>query len=306
MTVCLACQGESCDFLGKGVLAPFIAELFEEAWLPTVDYYNCPDCGFCWYSRRYTEAEVNVLYSGYREGAYLKARKKYEPWYTSRVNDAYTEGSASIDLRVVFMSKLLSPHIRNTNLAVDIGGDEGQFFPNFNYHRRYVVDVSNKRLRPGVQRVNQIAELDGSDIDLLIAAHILEHVSDPLEFLQGLGSKLLPGALLYVEVPLDAPSIATSFAIKRNERIVAMAMKSKVFTVFLDFLTGLRRNFGIPLNSFSLLKESEHINYFTEKSLETIVRRAGFEVLDLDTNDDAKTGNFRLGKMGLVARKTIF
>jgi hypothetical protein len=305
MAVCLACSHDSGELIGRGVLAPFIAELFEEEWLPVVDYYECAECGFCWYSRRFTEAEVGILYSGYREGAYLKSRKKYEPWYTSRVNDAYTGGTASIDTRVLFMSELLAPHIGTATLAVDIGGDEGQFFPNMDIDRRYVVDISSKKLRPGVQRITQISDLGGLEINLLIAAHILEHVSEPLEFLQALAVELLPGAILYLEVPLDAPAIAQGFSMTRNEKLVATALKSKLFTIFIDFLTGLRRNFGIPLNSFSLLKESEHINYFNEKSLEMIVRRAGFEVLEIDTNDEAKTGNFRLGKMGLVARKAM-
>jgi SAM-dependent methyltransferase len=87
------------------------------------------------------------------------------------------------------------------------------------------------------------ADLHG--FDLVVLSHVIEHLSDPGTALDVAREVLLPGALLYVEVP-DA---------KRLSQYVRLP--------FLEFNT-------------------EHVNYFSNMTLTGLAARHGFELVDVE------------------------
>jgi len=49
------------------------------------------------------------------------------------------------------------------------------------------------------------------------------------------------------------------------------------------------------------VKQSEHINYFTDHALKILLTRAGFNVVAYIAEPKASVGGLRLGKLGMVA-----
>jgi hypothetical protein len=70
-----------------------------------------------------------------------------------------------------------------------------------------------------------------------------------------------------------------------------------------DFATGVARQFSRRVPLLGVVKQSEHINYFDEPSLRRLLQRAGFTVIIMRSDVDARAGSFRLGRMGVVAKR---
>ena len=76
--------------------------------------------------------------------------------------------------------------------------------------------------------------------DLILLRHVLEHVHDPLPFLQALASRLTKRGILYIEVP--------------------------------NLESAYHRHFGVRTNAYSV---PYHLWHFDTRSLETVIRPAG-------------------------------
>lgn len=81
----------------------------------------------------------------------MKIRNHWERWYTFDYNEAHQE-QAFIDERKQVIQKFLVEHeIINVNSVVDVGGDLGQFIPDFQQNtRKFVLDYSNRKLMNGI------------------------------------------------------------------------------------------------------------------------------------------------------------
>jgi hypothetical protein len=147
---------------------------------------------------------------------------------------------------------------------VDVGGDQGQFIPKF-AKVKIVQDLSDKELVPGVMRVRG---LDGiEEVDLIIYAHTLEHVANPIEEVRKLLEK---SRYVYIEVPFGLPEINklrqnrfrflrhfySSFSPKRWELQAAPSS-------------------GRNVKSDRMLSQSEHLTFFSEKSMEVLANELG-------------------------------
>lgn len=304
MTASLSCP--ICD--GAAVLkaharlAPFIATLIGSSINEATKLLSCTTCDFDFFEKRFNTAEERAIYSEYRTGKYLKVRQNWEPWYTNSVNEAYVPENPSVDARVNFMEQVISHSVvgSSLDLVVDVGGDQGQFFPKREIKRKIVIDLSDKELRPGVSRISDIGELQ-SKADLIIAAHLLEHLSDPRNFLIEMKGHLKPGGHIYLEVPLDRPSIRKWHSSSTYANYLRTINSKPVF-VFLDFFTGILRNFGFTVPRIGIVKESEHINYFSSTSLEKIALKSGYSIIHSAQDNSSRAGFFRLGKAGLIAK----
>lgn len=283
-------------------LAPFIATLIGSTINQATKLLSCATCDFDFFEKRYSTEEDEAIYSEYRTGKYLKVRQNWEPWYTNSVNEAYVPENPSVDVRVNFMEEVISHSLvgPSLDLVVDVGGDQGQFFPKREIKNKVVIDLSNKKLRPGVSRIGNMGQLK-SQADLIIAAHLLEHLSDPQAFLVEMRSHLRPGGHIYLEVPLDRPAIRKWHSSNTYAKYLK-AINSKPVFVFLDFLTGVLRNFGFTVPRIGIVKESEHINYFSSNSLEKIAIKSGYTIIHSAQDNSSRAGFFRLGKAGLIAQ----
>ena len=79
--------------------------------------------------------------------------------------------------------------------------------------------------------------------DLILLRHVLEHVHDPIGFLQSLARRLTPGGVLYVEVPNQDSAYIRLFGARANV-------------------------FAVPF----------HLFYFAGPSLERVVNAAGLKL----------------------------
>lgn len=98
-------------------------------------------------------------------------------------------------------ARSLSKHLDPVSIesVLDVGGDRGQFIPLGS--KRIVLDVSDRQLAPGVQRVSQVDDLN--HWDLVISAHLLEHVTNPVSVVKTYAN----ADYVYLEVPAGVPSI---------------------------------------------------------------------------------------------------
>lgn len=264
----------------------------------------CNVCQFSFFEKRFSDDEMAAMYSGYRSDDYYKVRHSWEPWYGRSVNDAFSNSSGHLDERVAFMTSILtSAGLSKCSTVVDFGGDEGQFFPIIDIDNRIVIDVSNKPLRENVVRAPSLDDVS-SDIDLIVAAHIAEHVNDPVDFFRNLVKYLKSGSHLYIEVPLDKPLVKQFHSTAKYETFLKrLSTGSKSKFVMHDFVSGLARQFGRKIPSKGVVKQSEHLNYYNLHSLSLIVESLGCKVIGSESLPNAKVGGLRLGRLGLLVAK---
>ena len=299
---CPAC-GTPAPLASLAVIAPFVAEIVGLSRRQPVGYRECAQCGLAFFDFRYSDANAERLYGGYRSSEYVRVRRSWEPWYRDSVNNAFAPGSAAVHERVRFEQNVLLAGgglASSLECAVDFGGDQGQFFPDIPTRRRVIVDLSDKPLMPGVERVASLDDLSESP-DLIILAHVLEHLSDPRELLLRLRRALAPHGFLYVEVPLDRPRVRR-WHLKGAYRVWLDAVSSHRWSfIACDFASGVARQIGRRIPRLGVLKESEHINFFDARSLSSLLESTGFAVKATQAEPGARVGHLRLGRLGIAA-----
>jgi len=243
---------------------------------------------------------MDALYGNYREDAYLEARQHWEPWYRKGANEATAPGSAVTADRVKFLDALLEKFdLRKLGVVVDFGGDMGQFFPAAAM-TRYLLDPSDRQVVDGVVRITSWAKLP-SPPDLVIVAHVLEHVNDPAALLAEVRRELPEGGYLYVEVPLDMPRLRPWHSSSGYAHWIHRLRRHRLLFILLDFYSGLCRNFGLRVPRLGVVKQSEHINYFSSRSLVALLPSNGFRLLGSLEDRDFRVGRLRMGRLGVLA-----
>jgi len=298
---CPGC-GDPAPLAALGVIAPFVAELIGAPIGQRTGYRQCDRCGLAFFDGRYTDSEIEGLYANYRKPTYVRVRRSWEPWYRDSVNDAFVPGSAAVEDRVRFESEVLASGglDRPLEYAVDFGGDQGQFFPDIPIKRRLVVDVSDKPLLAGVERIPTLRAAPEAP-DLVVAAHILEHFSDPRALLAEIRDLISPNGFLYVEVPLERPRITSWHRSRRYGSWTRLVSHTRLSFIPCDFASGVARQLGWRIPWFGIVKQSEHINFFTSSSLRSLLESSGFEVAAERAEPDARAGPLRLGRLGMAA-----
>ncbi|MDP3713054.1 MAG: class I SAM-dependent methyltransferase [Mycobacteriales bacterium] len=305
VTHCLACGSDDLERT-ESVLAPFIKSYVGERHdAPGPDVTDpwllrCRECGLSFFDRRYTDSETRVLYSEYRSAAYQAHRQRFEPLYTAALNARIGSDEAVIRRRRERVGEFLAAHLGSeVSTLLDFGGDAGQFLPDLPTAKKWVLELSDVQPVAGVTRVARLEDLPGP-VDLLVLAHVLEHVTDPASLLDELGASVVPGGHLYVEVPLDRPGIPPEWAKPLHGRWVRFLNRGDKRIRTADLLsTPLRvaaRGRWVP-GTFPRLHE--HLTYFTPHSLAVLLQRAGWtEVARLEyTHGGGFTDSLALGML---------
>jgi hypothetical protein len=199
----------------------------------------------------------------------------------------------------VLDSAMMQPRLE---CAVDFGGDEGQFFPDLPIGRRIVCDVSNRDLPAGIEHIATLSELGDVKPDLFIVAHVLEHLPNPLAPLLEIRQAIAEHGTLYVEIPLDRFRVRQFHATSRYQRYLSRLVRHRIPFVASDFFSGVSRQYRSSIPRLGVVKQSEHINYFSPQSVRSALIASGFTLVAERSNDQAKTGGLRMGAYGAAAR----
>jgi hypothetical protein len=261
---CFICSAENYSEIAYATISPWLREITELKDKTSL-LVSCPKCFGSSFTVRYSNLEMDKLYSNYRDLNYTKKRNYWEPWYTQQINDGHDD-KEYISVRKEFIQEFLIDNFKSLpKLVIDIGGDRGQYIPDFlNTAEKYVLEASEKELIPGTKRISNLDNL--GRIDLIIYAHILEHLPSPLSELKKLIGRT---AFLYIEVPDGIPEINRIRQSYLLNKIVGMAATKPFFWRRIT-----KPGTGRKLQS-KVLRQSEHLSFFSAKT---------FEVLALELN----------------------
>lgn len=181
---CPACSTYAITVTDVGAIAPFVAyRTGVDASLGRTCV--CHDCGFRFCRVRFEPDEISRLYADYRGPSYNAERERFEPGYTAmfgHLNEP-RDTISQIERWIVDLEGTEPERV------LDIGGNDGRNTP---FGDRAVIwDVTD-------------AAPSGL-FDLVVLAHVLEHVPYPRETVALARSFLNPDGLIYAEVPIDPP-----------------------------------------------------------------------------------------------------
>lgn len=260
---CVICE-QPIRRLKKALVAPFMAHRTWNRKPFCVDLVECESCGFMFYNPRLEDEELQREYAGWRSDEYLEMRHSFEPWYTARFNEDL--GSAgSYEFRRALLSPIIRKHVgqRKINRILDYGGDHGDLINGLvEGAELFLYDISGSTPLPGVTPTRDPANCKA---DLIVNSNVLEHVAFPQVLVSQILQAAPEGGLVFLEVPCE---LALGFS-RIARRIAQVGLMS------------LRRPELIPyvIRPASLYMMHEHINYFTERSLATLMRKCGSTVI---------------------------
>ena len=267
---CLIC-GSKDTTAKQAVIADFLLErIWNNESGKQTELIFCKDCGFAFYSLRPTDEEMSQLYSGYRNEQYQKQRQKFESWYTEEINSC-KEDLEVYESRQNHMKETLQENAIDTSAihsVLDYGGDTGINIPRvFDNAKKYVFEISGARPETGVIGITNLDELKERKYDFIMNTAVLEHVSDPYQILANISEISGNSSLVYLEVPYDSP-----FYKKKLDN--------------LQFLFNKKFSKKAILKQFLLRVKNphimhEHINFFTPRSLEIMVKNMGWGIIDV-------------------------
>lgn len=223
-----------------------------------MDGVICEECGFLSTWIEIPEVCLGGLYKDYRSPTYNQERGYFEPGYVENIakhiggpSEALNRVAALDDYFQRLQLKGLFSQ-ESILLALDWGGADGRFMPTLNKTtKKFVYEISDK---PSIDNVIKKTELCNDDrFDIIVVAHVLEHVSNPNDFLGTAVNHIADGGYLYLEVPLE---------VKNPETIVEDAKSGRV-----------------PY------EVHEHINKYTLKSLQYLALSHGLKIIDLTTEE---------------------
>lgn len=260
---CVICDGEI-RRLRQALVAPFLAKRIWDRPAFGVDLVQCKSCGFRFYNPRLETAEEDRLYAGYRSEEYQQMRHSSEPWFTARFN-ADLDAPDYFERRRRTLAAMLRQHAGNRKIRriLDFGGGRGDLVRGLvDGAEAFVYDIS--RLPP-VGGVIAISDPAACAADLIINSNVLEHVGFPRRLVGEILKSAPTDGLVFLEVPCESPFGWTRIA-RRLAQIGIMALARP----------GLAPSVVRPS---SLYMMHEHINYYTEQCLATLVRSCGGAVL---------------------------
>jgi len=251
------CCGSADLAVSPAILMPFIADrafgwrpvVIDDSWgLNTIQSGNaysicktmrCRRCEHLFCDIRFSEEEMENIYTGYREEAYVRLREFYEPGYRGR-NDALTV-AVSYKQQI---EEFLSPFVSDPLTILDWGGDTGVNTP-FEKRRANldIFDISGKAVG-GDARVVTREQATSSKYGLIVCSQILEHIPCPSDVLLTVRQAMDAESILYIEVPF--------------EEVMRMDLKDR---------EKVKRHWH------------EHINFYSMQSLQSLLHNCSLKIL---------------------------
>ena len=235
----------------------------------------CEDCTFAFYEYRLSEREADLLYRNYRDEEYQKTREKYEFWYTKKIND--TLNHSNIQERQKTIWDIVSCSTTDEmDSALDFGGNNGEMLsPEGRYikaRNRYVYDISGVDPVNGVHQINTFSELYNYHFDFIMCNSVFEHLAEPVDVIKKMWSIGDADTLYFLEVPSENPFIrGNKFSIIKNASLLFNPRYSWIRLA----------KYYFKQRKQPLMPMKEHINFFTIKSVKTMLESNGYYVIKL-------------------------
>ncbi|HMG84857.1 MAG TPA: methyltransferase domain-containing protein [Terracidiphilus sp.] len=256
---CVICEAPI-RLLKRALVAPFLAERIWNRAPFCVDLVKCDSCGFMFYNPRLDDGDLQKLYSGYRAQEYQRMRHATEPWYTTKFN-ADLASEDSYRKRRAKLAPIFNEHLKNRKIEriLDYGGDRGDLVVGLlPGAEAFVYDISGI---PATNGVEAVADPATCMADLIVNSNVLEHVGFPVDLVKQLLRAAPERGLVFLEVPCEIP-LGLSRIARRLAQIGVMTL----------FHPSLSRYIFRPATFYMM---HEHINYFTEQSLISLMRVCG-------------------------------
>jgi hypothetical protein len=260
---CVICDGVI-RRLKRALVAPFVAERTWNRAPFCVDLVLCEACGFMFYNPRLDDEDLRKLYGNYRSEEYQKMRFASEPWYTEKFNEDLASAS-SYKIRRAKLAPILRQHLsqRKISRILDYGGDRGDLVAGLmDGAEAYCYDISGIEVAPGVTATSDAASCKA---DLIINSNVLEHIGFPRVVVNEILEAAPEGGLVFLEVPCEFPFGLTR-VVRRIAQIGIMALTRP-------------RTARYVVRPATLYMMHQHINYFTEHCLTTLMRACGGSVV---------------------------
>jgi len=278
----------------------------------TTELLSCSRCDIRYFTAPFSSEEFERMYNGYRGPGYQQRRHKYEPWYSKKINDAIGHSTEVLKVRRLHLENLLNSAINRDGSKVtikrvlDVGGDEGQFIPNLeSMTAKAVLEVSGIKPVVGVETISSWGDAGEFKPDFIMICHVLEHLENPLETVENASKILSTGGLLYVEKPLDGPSrIPKLFSSKFYNQYTKFLCRFPLLFIRADLVGLVSRKFlGLPIWG-SVIKQSEHINFFNETSITQVIEAMGFsQIIDSRYKPSSGVPVLDVSALGVLFRR---
>jgi 2-polyprenyl-3-methyl-5-hydroxy-6-metoxy-1,4-benzoquinol methylase len=278
----------------------------------TSQLVSCFNCGVKFFTEPFSAEEFERMYSGYRDAKYQRRRHKYEPWYSKKINDAIGHSTEVLEVRRLHLEDLLNSAINpdgskvSLKRVLDVGGDEGQFIPKLeSITARAVLEISGIKPVVGVEAINSWGNAGEFKPDFIMICHVLEHLENPLETVENASKILSTGGLLYIEIPLDGPSrIPKLFSSKFYNQYTKFLCRFPLLFICADLVGLVSRKFiGLPIWG-SVIKQSEHINFFNEISITQVIEAMGFsQIIDSRYKPSSGVPVLDVSALGVLFRR---
>jgi hypothetical protein len=147
--------------------------------------------------------------------------------------------------------------------VLDYGGDHGDLVRGlFENASAFVYDISGV---PAAEGVTGTSDPAACRADLVINSNVLEHVGFPRRLVREIMEITPSGGLVFLEVPCESP-LGLARTLRRAAQIGIMTLTRPALA------TSVTRPSGLYMMH-------EHINYFTERSLATLMTSSGCQVI---------------------------
>lgn len=207
----------------------------------------CRSCTFIQTKFPFSDEAIRNLYADYRSDSYNRDRILYEPEY-SLIASSVGSSEQEVQTRTIGLTEWLAGKldVNGDFSMLDYGGADGKFLPKLS-GRKFVFDISPVSPDDGIVKINN--ECDLGAYSYVQLAHVLEHVSFPLELTRKAASLLHDSGHLYIEVPQD-----------------------------LDDNTMRRLTDGATVK----IDIHEHINKYCQQSVTELLRTAGLYIIAVE------------------------
>ena len=292
---CLCCGSNDLQFETQ-IVSGFLAA---RAWggpPQLTQLVSCRACSLRFFDRGLTDSETARYYRSYRDAEYVRARWRWEPFYTQGQHAALLAWSES-PFRQRALHEILAGSKTPVRFAsvLDHGGDQGHMLGAVEADRKAVFDPSTRATLPGIDHYTEVATLPGN-WEVILSCQVLEHVSSPAAYLKELGALLTDSGWLYIEVPTENWHPAPG-SVGLRAAWLKLLLRWRPLLIAADVLCTVSRIKLGRLPPLGFVAMREHLNYFSADALAAVLAAGGLSIKNCGVNS--------AGQLYAIAQKFV-